>query len=101
MARKPLDFVLSHVQSLLQLGSSIFVAAQTLQSEAKDPVDCLTKDALAKLEATLRRACKPDRKGCLQVPEQVHKMWKKGGSSRRELRKVLLQCGGQKDCCMS
>ncbi|CAE7769723.1 STRN3, partial [Symbiodinium microadriaticum] len=65
--------------------------------KAKDPVDCLTKDALAKLEATLRRACKPDRKGCLQVPEQVHKMWKNGGSSRRELRKVLLQCGGQKE----
>ena len=78
-----------------------FVAAQTLQSEAADPVDRLTKDQLAKMEATLRRACKPDRKGSLQVPEQVHKMWKKGGSSRRELRKVLLQCDGKKDCCMS
>ena len=57
----------------------------------------LTKAEEAKLEAVLRRLCKADRRGNYQVPEQVHKLWKKGGSSRRELRKVLLQCEGKKD----
>ena len=60
-------------------------------------VDNLSRDALAKLEATLRRVCKPDRKGTLKVPEQVHKMWKKGGSASKELNRVLLECDGKKD----
>ena len=57
----------------------------------------LSKGEEAKLEAVLRRLCKGDRKGNYQVPEQVHKMWKRGGSHRRELRKVLLDCKGSKD----
>ncbi|CAE7807449.1 STRN3 [Symbiodinium sp. CCMP2592] len=71
----------------------------TPTADEKDAVsvDNLSKEALSKLEATLRRCCKPDRKGGLKVPEQVHKMWKRGGSSRRELRKVLLECDGKKE----
>ena len=57
----------------------------------------LSKAEESKLEAVLRRLCKPDRRGNYQVPDQVHKMWKRGGNSRRELRKVLLQCDGKKD----
>ena len=60
-------------------------------------INTVSKAEEAKLEAVLRRACKPSRKGSLQVPETVHKMWKKGGNSRRELRKVLLRCQGDKD----
>ncbi|CAE7528484.1 unnamed protein product [Symbiodinium necroappetens] len=44
----------------------------------------LTKSEEAKLEAVLRRLCKADRRGNYQVPEQVHKLWKKGGSSRKD-----------------
>ena len=67
------------------------------KSEAATTLAKLSKSEEAKLEAILRRLCKADKKGNYQVPEQVHKMWKRGGSHRRELRKVLLQCNGKKD----
>ena len=70
-----------------------------IQASAKMPsdIDRLSKAQESQLEAVLRRVCKPSRKGALQVPDTVHKLWEKGGSSRRELKKVLLKCQGNKD----
>ena len=31
------------------------------------------------------------------APEIIHKLWAKGKKARRELAKILLQCGGDKD----
>ena len=60
-------------------------------------LDQLSKSQESQLEAVLRRVCKPSRRGAIQVPETVHKMWKKGGTSRRDLKKILLKCQGNKD----
>ena len=77
--------------------SSLCYSVVQSKSEVAAKLAQLSKAEESKLEAILRRLCKADRKGNYQVPEQVHKMWKRGGSHRRELRKVLLQCNGQKD----
>ncbi|CAE7184368.1 unnamed protein product, partial [Symbiodinium pilosum] len=34
------------------------------------------------------------------VPEIIHKLWAKGKKARREMAKILLQCGGDKDCML-
>ena len=49
-----------------------------------------------KYEAQLRRMCTSKKRG-LQVPESVHKLWKKGGKARRDLEQVLIECQGDKD----
>ena len=51
---------------------------------------------MKKLDAMLRRLCKKHPRKGLEVPESVHNMWKKGANSRRELKKVLLECGMDK-----
>ena len=48
-------------------------------------------------EARLRRMIKGTKKKGSQVPEIIHKLWAKGKKARREMAKVLLQCGGDKD----
>ena len=93
---KPRDFVL-RCSVCVSIDSVVAAGTQAGKKMTAADVDNLTKSQESKLEAVLRRACKPTRKGSLQVPESVHKMWKKGGNSRRELRKVLLRCHGDKE----
>ena len=50
----------------------------------------------AKIDAALRRLCRRRPRKGLQVPEAVHKLWLKGGKTRRDMGKILVQCGGDK-----
>ena len=55
-----------------------------------------------KYEARIRRMIKGGKKKSTQVPELMHKLWAKGSKARREMAKILLECGGDKDlnACM-
>ena len=49
-----------------------------------------------KYDAQLRRMRKANKKKSREVPESIHKLWHKGGVSRRQLLKVLVECEGDK-----
>ena len=45
----------------------------------------------------LRRMCTPKPKsGKLEVNDEIHQQWKKGGTARKELLDVLVKCDGDK-----
>ena len=50
-----------------------------------------------KYEARIRRMINGTKKHASTVPEIVHKLWAKGKKARREMAKILIQCGGDKD----
>ena len=52
----------------------------------------------AKYEALLRRLCEKKRKKPLRVPENIRKLWLEGGKTRRDLKKVLIECNGNEAC---
>ena len=45
----------------------------------------------------LRRVCQRKSSGRINVPEEIHEMWKKGGYARDELCKILEESGWDKD----
>ena len=52
---------------------------------------------IAALDAMLRRICTPKPKsGKLEVSDEIHQQWRKGGSARKELLDVLVKCDGDR-----
>ncbi|CAE7208442.1 unnamed protein product [Symbiodinium microadriaticum] len=54
------------------------------------------KAEVARVDQVLRRLCQRKKRG-MMVPEEIHKLWVKGGSQRRELAKILIEVGEDKD----
>ena len=71
-------------------------ASGSQASEAPDE-DKLALQRYAMVDARLRRVCEIKPSGKCNVPESVHLAWKKGGTSRDELRVLLEQYEFDKD----
>ena len=64
----------------------------TMRQESTD-----AEKKVAALDAMLRRICTPKPKsGKLEVSDEIHQQWKKGGSARKELLDVLVKCDGDR-----
>ena len=70
----------------------------------QEPPIRLTMKEVNKLDAVLRRLCKPQGRGkkapAVHVDDDIKKQWQKGGTARKDLLAILIEANGDKDCLM-